>query len=165
MTNTGFALTDPLISIGTLARRVGLSVSAIRKYESEGLVIAHRTASGHRMFSHEDIDRVMIIHHLIRNVGLNMEGIRRLLAMLPCWELSSEDKAERENCPAFKDSAKPCWVIRGAGDPGQAERCRVCAVYRFGSQCTQDIKEIVFGGKVPVGGEAVVELIRRRRVS
>jgi MerR family transcriptional regulator/heat shock protein HspR len=155
MTNTGFALTDPLISIGTLARRVGLSVSAIRKYESEGLVIAHRTASGHRMFSHEDIDRVMIIHHLIRNVGLNMEGIRRLLAMLPCWELSSEDK----------DSAKPCWVIRGAGDPGQAERCRVCAVYRFGSQCTQDIKEIVFGGKVPVGGEAVVELIRRRRVS
>ena len=49
---------DPLIPIGVLAERVGLSVSAIRKYENESLIIAHRTDSGHRLFSREDIDRV-----------------------------------------------------------------------------------------------------------
>jgi len=39
---------DPVIAIGTLAEKVGLSVSAIRKYELAGLIISHRAASGHR---------------------------------------------------------------------------------------------------------------------
>ena len=42
---------DPVIPIGTLAEKVGLSVSAVRKYEKDGLIIAHRTSSGHRLFS------------------------------------------------------------------------------------------------------------------
>ena len=67
---------DPVISIGVLAERVGLSVSAVRKYENEGLVIAHRTSSGHRLFSYEDIGRVRHIQHLIQDLGLNTEGSR-----------------------------------------------------------------------------------------
>jgi MerR family transcriptional regulator/heat shock protein HspR len=165
MKRTGLALTDPVISIGTLAQKVGLSVSAIRKYESEGLIISHRTPSGHRLFSHEDIDRVRIIHHLIQEVGLNIEGIRRLLAMLPCWELSSESRAEREKCPAFKDPSKPCWMTKIAHDQSHGEKCRKCAVYRFGSQCTEDIKGIVFGGSDPAENEVTVELVRNRRIS
>ena len=57
---------DPVISIGTLAKKVGLSVSAIRKYEEQGLLISHRTYSGHRLFSYEDIERVQRIQHLIK---------------------------------------------------------------------------------------------------
>ena len=34
---------DDLVPIGTLARRTGLAVSAIRFYEAEGLVEAQRT--------------------------------------------------------------------------------------------------------------------------
>ena len=49
---------DPVISIGTLAKKVGLSVSAIRKYEEEGLIISHRIESGHRLFSYEDVQRL-----------------------------------------------------------------------------------------------------------
>ena len=78
---------DPLISIGVLAQKVGLSVSAVRKYENEGLIIAHRTPSGHRLFSHEDISRVRNVQHLIQDLRLNIEGIRRMQALLPCWEL------------------------------------------------------------------------------
>ncbi len=55
---------DPVISIGTLANKVGLSVSAIRKYEEEGLIIPHRSESGHRMFSYEDINRIQTIQHM-----------------------------------------------------------------------------------------------------
>ena len=68
---------DPVISIGVLAQKVGLSVSAVRKYENEGLVIAHRTDSGRRLFSLEDIKRVRNIQHLIQDLGLNIAGIRR----------------------------------------------------------------------------------------
>ena len=58
---------DTVISIGTLAKKVGLSVSAIRKYEEEGLIISHRSDSGHRLFSYEDIERLRTIQHLIKN--------------------------------------------------------------------------------------------------
>ncbi|MHC4802618.1 MAG: MerR family transcriptional regulator [Planctomycetota bacterium] len=75
---------DPLISIGVLAQQVGLSVSAVRKYENDGLILAHRTDSGHRLFSYEDIGRVQNIQHLIQDLGLNTEGIRRMQALLPC---------------------------------------------------------------------------------
>ncbi len=80
-------LVDPLISIGTLADKVGLSVSAIRKYEVAGLIIPHRTNSGHRMFSYEDLTRIRVIQHMIKEIGFNAEGIRRLQALLPCWDL------------------------------------------------------------------------------
>ena len=74
---------DPVISIGVLAEKVGLSVSTVRKYENEGLIIAHRTDSGHRLFSHEDIGRVRSIHYMIQDLGLNIEGIHRIQALLP----------------------------------------------------------------------------------
>ena len=38
------------LAIGELARRTGLSVSAIRYYEAEGLLLAERNAGGQRRF-------------------------------------------------------------------------------------------------------------------
>ena len=63
---------DPVMSIGTLAEKVGLSVSAVRKYENECLIIAHRTPSGHRLFSREDVDRIRNIQRMIQDLGLNI---------------------------------------------------------------------------------------------
>jgi hypothetical protein len=138
------ALTDPVISIGTLADKTGLSVSAIRKYEAEGLIIPHRTASGHRLFSLEDLDRVKIIHRMIQELGLNMEGIRRLQALLPCWELFGCPEEKRNRCPAYKDNSKPCWMVQSGVCSCGGGECRSCAVYRLGSQCTEDVKRLVY---------------------
>ncbi|MFH1723733.1 MAG: MerR family transcriptional regulator [Elusimicrobiota bacterium] len=147
-----------MIAIGTLAEKSGLSVSAIRKYEAEGLLIPFRTPSGHRLFSHEDMDRVKIIRHMIQELGLNIEGIRRLQALLPCWELvrCSEDK--RSECPAYKDNSKPCWMVRGGDCSARGNECRSCAVYRFGSQCTEDIKRVVHNRAAP---EELSEEVRK----
>lgn len=138
-----YAATDPVMSIGTLAKKVGLSVSAVRKYENESLIIAHRTESGHRLFSHEDVNRIRKIHHLIQELGLNFEGIRRLQAMLPCWDLLPCSKKTREKCPAFQDLTRPCWMIKGLNCAPQGNECRKCDVYRFGSLCTEEIKHLV----------------------
>src|SRR5258707_11167365 len=48
----------PLLSIGELARRTGLSVSAIRFYEARGLVTAIRTRGNQRRFLRADLRRV-----------------------------------------------------------------------------------------------------------
>jgi DNA-binding transcriptional MerR regulator len=135
---------DPLISIGTLAEKIGLSVSAIRKYEVAGLIIPHRTNSGHRMFSYEDITRIQVIQHMIKELGFNTEGIRRLQALLPCWNLLPCDKKIRDDCLAFKDKTKPCWLMKDAHCTLQGNECRDCIVYRFGTLCIEDIKELLY---------------------
>lgn len=134
---------DPVIAIGVLAARVGLSVSAVRKYENEGLIIAHRTEGGHRLFSHEDIARVRIIQHMVHDLGLTLEGVRRLQALLPCWDLKPCDPEARGRCPAYGGERRPCWAARGLDSARQGNTCRTCVVYRFGSLCTEDIKHLV----------------------
>lgn len=134
---------EPVISIGTLAKKVGLSVSAIRKYEEEGLIISNRVESGHRLFSYEDVQRLITIQHLIKDLGFNIEGIRRMQAILPCWDLLPCEKKERDNCLAFKGSTKPCWMIKDAHCTVRGNECRKCAVYRFGTLFTESIKELV----------------------
>jgi MerR family transcriptional regulator/heat shock protein HspR len=157
---------DPVISIGILAQKVGLSVSAVRKYESEGLIVAHRTPSGHRLFSHEDISRVKNIHHMIQDLGLNVEGIRRMQALLPCWDLRPCDQGTRDSCPAYNDKTRPCWMIKGIDCAPQGNECRQCEVYRFGSLCTQDIKSLLYDQRgVHDTGVAMQELLQRKRHS
>jgi len=135
---------DPVISIGTLAKKVGLSVSALRKYEDEGLLISHRSESGHRLFAYEDILRINTIQHLIKDLGFNFEGIRRMQAMLPCWNILPCKSSARNNCLAFKGFEKPCWMLKEAHCSFQGNECRKCQVYRFGSLHTDKIKNLLF---------------------
>ncbi len=155
------------MSIGTLAEKVGLSDSAIRKYENACLIIAHRTPSGHRLFSREDIDRIRNIQRLIQDLGLNIKGIRRLQALLPCWELLPCNTQLRGKCPAFQDNSRPCWLIKDLDcTPSHGNECRQCVVYRFGSLCTEQIKGLVHDQNgSPDAGTAIRELMDRRRRS
>jgi MerR family transcriptional regulator/heat shock protein HspR len=160
-------LSDPVMSIGTLAAKVGLSVSAVRKYENECLIIAHRAPSGHRLFSREDIDRIRNIQHMIQEVGLNIEGIRRLQAMLPCWELLRCTAEKRAACLAFQDNSRPCWMIKGLDcPPSDGNGCRECVVYRFGSLYTERIKSVVYDQSgTQAAGAAIRELVDHRERS
>jgi len=157
-------LDDPVIPIGVLAQKVGLSVSAIRRYEKEGLVISHRRGSGHRFFSYEDIQRVRAIQHMIQDLGLNIEGIRRIQALLPCWNLQRCTSEVRSRCPAYRGESAPCWVVKGRACSPDPEKCRGCPVYRFGSLCTERIKQLVFEQSgVQCDDVAAQELVRRLR--
>ncbi len=144
METTPLNTSDPIISIGTVANKVDTSVSTIRKYEAEGLIIPFRTESGHRLFSLEDIERIRMIQRLIKDRGLNIEGIRRLMALLPCWELSPCNINKREKGPVFQDNTKPCWMIKGAGNAEYGNKCRSCEVYRFDSLKIEDIKQVIY---------------------
>ena len=160
---TRHEIDDPVISIGILAEKVGLSVSAVRKYENEGLIIAHRTASGHRLFSHEDIGRVRYIQHMIQELGLNIEGIHRIQALLPCWDLLPCRAQIRKTCPAQEENTRPCWMIKGLDCAPKGNECRQCAVYRFGSLCTEDIKRLLHEpNDFENAGAAIKELMQRK---
>ena len=73
---------NDLLPIGELARRTGLSVSAIRYYEDKGLVQALRTSGNQRRFLRSDIRRLSFIL-IAQKLGLGLAQIEEELAKLP----------------------------------------------------------------------------------
>jgi MerR family transcriptional regulator/heat shock protein HspR len=73
---------------------------------------------------------------LIKDQGLNLEGIRRMLALMPCWALRPCSEEERKKCPAYLDATQPCWMIKAelAGNCPTID-CRECIVYQSASHC------------------------------
>lgn len=70
------------VSIGQMARRTGLAVSAIRYYEEQGLVSSERNAGGHRRYRKADIRRLSFVI-VAQKFGFTLPRIRELLASLP----------------------------------------------------------------------------------
>lgn len=69
-------------SIGDIAGRTSLAVSAIRFYEAEGLIAAGRNAGGQRVFVASDIRRLSFIM-ISQNLGFSLREIKAALARLP----------------------------------------------------------------------------------
>ena len=75
-----------VFAISVAAEMVSMEIQNLRVYERRGLVEPDRTDGGTRRYSHGDIDRLHRIRELL-SVGLNLEGIRRVLEL--------EDEVER----------------------------------------------------------------------
>src|SRR3954467_2803200 len=71
-----------LLSVGEVARRSGYAASALRYYESEGLISATRTSGGRRQFERNVLRRLAFIR-AASNIGLTLEEIRAELDRLP----------------------------------------------------------------------------------
>jgi MerR family redox-sensitive transcriptional activator SoxR len=70
------------LSIGDLATRTGLSVSAIRLYETKGLVTPDRNAGGQRRYEGSDIRRLSFVL-IAQKMGLTIEQIGIVMSGLP----------------------------------------------------------------------------------
>jgi len=65
--------------IGEAAQRVGVSPSALRLWERQGLVRPQRTRSRYRVYDDADVDHLRQVRRLREVDRLNAAGIRRLL--------------------------------------------------------------------------------------
>ncbi len=70
------------LSIGAVAERTGVSTSALRYYEAEGLIRSTRTDGGQRRYTRDVIRRVSFIR-IAQEVGLRLDEIRESLDALP----------------------------------------------------------------------------------
>lgn len=80
------------MSIGEVARCVGLRPSALRYYEAEGLIEPTARVSGRRRYDGAVLDRLAIIA-LAQSVGFTIAEIRELLAGLDADRLSDHWRA------------------------------------------------------------------------
>ncbi|APE28236.1 redox-sensitive transcriptional activator SoxR [Aurantiacibacter gangjinensis] len=70
------------ISIGHLAKRTGVAVSALRFYEEKGLLAPLRSGGNQRRFLRSDIRRVSFIL-IAQKLGLGLAEIEEQLSKLP----------------------------------------------------------------------------------
>jgi MerR family transcriptional regulator, redox-sensitive transcriptional activator SoxR len=85
-------------TVGEVATRAGVAVSALHFYESKGLISSHRTSGNQRRYTSDVLRRVAIIR-VAQKLGLSLAAISRAFARLPQgrapsrsdWELMSAD--------------------------------------------------------------------------
>lgn len=71
-----------LLSIGEVSERTGVTSSALRYYETEGLIGSHRTEGQQRRYDREVLRRVSFVR-IAQQLGLSLDEIRTQLSSLP----------------------------------------------------------------------------------
>src|SRR5580698_5100259 len=72
----------PELSVGEVAKRSGVAVSAIHFYESKGMIHSRRTSGNQRRYSRETLRLVAVIK-VAQRIGMPLALIRQALATLP----------------------------------------------------------------------------------
>jgi MerR family transcriptional regulator, heat shock protein HspR len=68
--------------ISVAARILDMHPQTLRKYERLGLVNPNRTVGMLRLYSREDIRKILLIRHLMENLGLNLAGVEFALHLV-----------------------------------------------------------------------------------
>ena len=92
--------------ISVAARLLEMHPQTLRKYERLGLIRPVRTVGMLRLYSQDDLRKVMLIRHLMDNLGLNLAGVEFALRLV-------------NNLNVF--SRRVAWAT---GDAATAERVR-----------------------------------------
>jgi MerR family transcriptional regulator, heat shock protein HspR len=69
-----------VFAISVAADMVSMEVQNLRVYERRGLIEPARTPGGTRLYSHDDLERLIRIRDLLTD-GLNLAGIAHVLAL------------------------------------------------------------------------------------
>jgi MerR family transcriptional regulator, heat shock protein HspR len=71
----------PRYMISVAAGLVGMHPQTLRIYENKGLVRPGRTPGGTRLYSERDLERLRLIQRLTTELGLNLAGVSRVIAL------------------------------------------------------------------------------------
>jgi MerR family transcriptional regulator/heat shock protein HspR len=129
----------PVYTIGTAAELLGVHPRTLRLYEDGGLLRPARK-NNRRFYSPNDLQWIGCVRYMIHEKGLNQEGMRRLLALIPCWEIKGCTPEARASCAAWADRSTPCWdLARREGDA--AKKCYECGAYLSAADFVLDESE------------------------
>ncbi len=87
---------DGLLQIGEVAERVDLSLRSVRFYEESGLLTPEaRSAGGFRLYSEDQVERLLLIKRM-KPLGFKVEQMRELLSASDLLTDAKASKADRE---------------------------------------------------------------------
>jgi len=108
----------PIYPIGVAARLLNVHPRTLRIYESEGLINPAHVGS-RRMFSANDIQWITCLRSFIHDEGVSIPGLKKLLDLVPCWEIADCPSEIHEYCESRVDRAVP-HTLHKVGDAAAA---------------------------------------------
>ncbi len=120
----------PIYSIGSVARKLGISVHTIRMYERACLIIPYKAIGKNRLYSEDDVERLKCIREEINTKKYSIPAIQTILSLFPCWKEIGCSDEDRTKCNAYNNGDKPCWSYNHEGGACEDLECRTCNVYR-----------------------------------
>lgn len=135
------ASNEPVYTISTAARLLGISVHTMRMYEKQHLIIPFKSESNQRMYSQSDIERLRCIRRAINEQKISINGIKTIFALIPCWKILNCG-ATPETCSVFREHSIPCWAHKHKNNYCELKKCRECEVYLNYNTCDK-IKEVL----------------------
>lgn len=96
-------------SIGEVAEIVGVAPSSIRYWESSFEELSPKKSSkGTRLFSHDDIETVKFINHLVKERGMTIKGVQQKLKgnrqdAIDNWEIVKRLQKVKEELVAIRN--------------------------------------------------------------
>ena len=110
----------PVYVISVAAELVSVHPRTLRIYEGEGLVCPARTPTNIRLYSENDIRRVLWIRHLTQNLGVNLAGVRVLFELEERLGMRILEQLYNEPEPPTSDGD----AAERADRPATCRRCR-----------------------------------------
>lgn len=97
---------EPVYLISIAAQLTGLHPQTVRLYERLGLVLPSRVNKKNRLYSDQDIERLLQIRRFTQEMGVNLAGVEIILDLLQKMEqIQQEVEALRAEVNA--SSGKP----------------------------------------------------------
>lgn len=90
---------EGVYTIGVATKLLGVHHRTLRIYEEEGLILPQRDPKNNRrLYSDQDLVWIRCIRQLIHQGGLTVKAIRRLLDLVPCWEIKHCPEEQWRRC-------------------------------------------------------------------
>ena len=118
--------------ISSVAEQYGVHPQTLRLYEREGLLKPSRSEGNTRLYTTEDVERLEVILHLTRDLGVNLAGVEIILNMREKMgqmqaqiqefiaTLNSELAARSERTRVAADADRTCLIpVVNARVPGK----------------------------------------------
>jgi MerR family transcriptional regulator/heat shock protein HspR len=129
----------PVYIISSAAEMLGVHPRTLHLYEDKGLIVPVRKGN-RRFYSASDLAWVQTLRYLVHERGINLEGLRQLLALKAQEAYSEAGDGLPARCETLVGPRAPCW------EEGMAElSCRACSVYqaaREGLAIDQGVPEL-----------------------
>jgi MerR family transcriptional regulator/heat shock protein HspR len=132
----------PILTLGVSSKLSGIPAHSIQQYVNNDLLIPFKLDSNRHLFSQRDLIRLKNISILLHEKGLNFSGIKSLLAMIPCWDITDCPMEVRQKCNAYYEDSIPCWEASEKSRTCKNEKCRECEVYCSLSN-SSDLKSVL----------------------
>jgi MerR family transcriptional regulator/heat shock protein HspR len=114
----------PVYVISVAASIVSVHPRTLRIYEDAGLVCPARTPTNIRLYSENDIRRVMWIRHLTQNLGVNLAGVRILFELEERLGTRILERLYDEGHPEAAAAEQPGEPAAATDEPSAGEPAR-----------------------------------------